>query len=344
MASTTLSRVGQINTAGTTDALFLKKFSGEVYTIFEAANTVMDKHMVRTIENGRSAQFPVIGVASTHYMTPGEDLLETPSALNTFAKGERTIAIDALLTSNTIIYRLDEAKSHFDVRSEYAKQMGIALGNELDKHVYQVLALAARTAASDIFTGSPGGTTVTIAGETRPLTKDDTWTISDFIDGVYAAAQSLDEANVPKEGRYIAIQPYIFYKLVQQTDLINRDWNMGNGDYAKAEIYHIAGFQIVVTNNAPFRQNLSAYNANIPGGGSPTVTAYNDYAVDLRKTLAICWLAPAVGTLKLMDLKMEMEYQMRFKGHWVSGDLAVGHGVLRPECAVEIEATTTTIV
>jgi hypothetical protein len=44
----------------------------------------------------------------------------------------------------------------------------------------------------------------------------------------------------------------------------------------------------------------------------------------------------AVGTVKLMDLAMEAEYQTRFQGTLMVARYAVGHGILRPECAVEI--------
>jgi hypothetical protein len=55
-------RVGQVNSAGDVDnALFLKKFSGEILQTFEESNVFKPLHTVRTIENGKSAQFPVTG-------------------------------------------------------------------------------------------------------------------------------------------------------------------------------------------------------------------------------------------------------------------------------------------
>jgi hypothetical protein len=57
MANATVNRIGQINGAGDASALFLKVFGGEVMTAFEENNVVSDKHMVRTIQNGKSAQF-----------------------------------------------------------------------------------------------------------------------------------------------------------------------------------------------------------------------------------------------------------------------------------------------
>ena len=61
------SRVGQINSAGDVDALFLKKFSGEILQTFEESNVFKPLHTIRTIENGKSAQFPVTGIASANY-------------------------------------------------------------------------------------------------------------------------------------------------------------------------------------------------------------------------------------------------------------------------------------
>ena len=64
MSNATPSRLGQVNAANSADALFLKQFSGEVLTAFEQATVTADKHMVRTIANGKSAQFPVMGRSS----------------------------------------------------------------------------------------------------------------------------------------------------------------------------------------------------------------------------------------------------------------------------------------
>ena len=64
------SRVGQINSAGDVDALFLKKFSGEILQTFEESNVFKPLHTIRTIENGKSAQFPVTGIATANYHTP----------------------------------------------------------------------------------------------------------------------------------------------------------------------------------------------------------------------------------------------------------------------------------
>jgi hypothetical protein len=40
--------------------------------------------------------------------------------------------------------------------------------------------------------------------------------------------------------------------------------------------------------------------------------------------------------VKLMDLSTEMEYSVRHQGTLIVAKYAMGHGILRPECAVEL--------
>jgi hypothetical protein len=44
--------------------------------------------------------------------------------------------------------------------------------------------------------------------------------------------------------------------------------------------------------------------------------------------------------VKLLDLSMRMSYDERRLGTLIVSKYAVGHGVLRPECAVELATTT----
>lgn len=48
---------GQADGAGASDALFLKVFMGEVLTAFGEENKALARTMVRSIKNGKSAQF-----------------------------------------------------------------------------------------------------------------------------------------------------------------------------------------------------------------------------------------------------------------------------------------------
>ncbi|MES9289607.1 hypothetical protein ABEQ80_12590, partial [Cutibacterium acnes] len=63
MAGTQGQQVGKNQGKGVNDAdklaLFLKIFGGEVLTAFARRSVTMDKHMVRTIQKGKSGTFAV---------------------------------------------------------------------------------------------------------------------------------------------------------------------------------------------------------------------------------------------------------------------------------------------
>jgi len=119
MANATPSRLGQANLSGDALALFLKVFSGEVLTSYNAKTVMKDKTRVRNITSGKSAQFPAIGRTTAEYHTPGAEI----NGMN-IEHGEKVITIDDLLISHAFIANIDEAKNHYEVRSEYAMQLG----------------------------------------------------------------------------------------------------------------------------------------------------------------------------------------------------------------------------
>ena len=62
------------------------------------------------------------------------------------------------------------------------------------------------------------------------------------------------------------------------------------------------------------------------------------YNGDFSKTVGIVAHPSAVGTVKLLDLATESEYQMERQGTLFVAKYAMGHGVLRPEAAIELQA------
>ena len=150
-------RIGSNKWGSDVAALFLKKFAGEVMTVFDEKNIMKPLHTIRTITKGKSAQFPVIGTANAGYYTPGTDILNlhddgdgANGGLNSFKQTEVLINIDKVLMASTFISSIDELVSHFDVRAPYSHQLGEALANQFDKNV---LGIAVKTGAK---TGTDG--------------------------------------------------------------------------------------------------------------------------------------------------------------------------------------------
>lgn len=323
MADAVVSRLGQINQAGAVDALFMKVFAGEVLTAFEEANLTLDKHRVRTIKNGKSAQFPATGKIGARYHTPGTEI--TGQNVN---HAERIISIDALLISDVFIADIDEAMNHYDVRSIYSTEMGRKLAKEMDINVFSEIIKAARANAT--VTDGFGGSQILddkfkLAG-TAPASTTLADQASALAAGLFTAAQKLDEKDIPEDNRFAIFRPAEYYALVQNKDVINRDWG-GSGAYSEGKVFRIAGINILKSNHLP----------------STDTTATNTYhGVNATKTVAVVFTPEAVGTVKLMDLSMQSAYDIRRQGTLMVARYAVGHGILRPECAIELSLNTLT--
>lgn len=319
MTDTTPSRLGQVNAGGDVDALFLKKWAGEVMAAFEEANVIAPLHLVRTIENGKSAQFPAAGRAAAMYHTAGENILDpTNGLLSLINHAERVIFIDDKLLAASVIDELDELKNHYDVRSLYTGEHGQALATKMDQQLLQVAVLTARESAT--VTGLPGGTGIVNA--TYQSGNGDTALQTHF-----DAAAIFDANSVPDRERYSAIPPVLYYKLVQQVNLLDRDLNEGgNGVFADGTVFKAAGIQLVKTNNLP-----TAIVAADAG-------EKNTYDGDFTGTLGVMWHRSAFGSVWLRNLVVESDYKTEYQGTLMVSSLAVGHGPLRPESAIEVKA------
>jgi hypothetical protein len=313
MANMTPNRPGQANLAGSATALFLTVFAGEVLTAFAETNVALSRHMVRSISNGKAASFPATWKGTASYHTPGTQLLGTSIAIN-----ERVITIDDLLVADRSIANIDEAMAHWDFRSVYSSDIGRALARKFDEQVLQVMVLAARADAT--VTGGNGGT--------RLIDADFLTVVGDLENGIFDAVQALDEKDVPEEDRYVFVKPAQYYMLVQSSSkLIHSDYNpTPNGGFAAGKAFRIAGCEIVKTNNLP--------DSNVTDG--PTA-----YRGNFSTVAALVAQKGAAGTVKLIDLAVESEYLIDYQTTLIVGKYAVGHGILRPECAVELTTAAT---
>ena len=308
MSDFNVSRIGQADGTGDATALFLKVFPGEVMGAFNETNKMEALHVTRTIASGKSAQFPAIGKTTASYHTPG-NLIVGQNIL----QNERVINIDSLLLSDAFVSNIDEAMTHFDVRGEYAKQLGEALALQYDKNLMQVVALAARASAT--VSGGDGGSSVTNAAAK---------TDGDILAGlIFDAGEDLDDRSVSEMDRYCILKPAQYNLLVQTTKVINRDWG-GSGAYADGTVLKVDGISIVKSVNLP------------TGVVSATTGENNTYNGDFSKTAGLVFHRSAVGTVKLLDLAVEKEYLIQNQGTLMVAKYAVGHGILRPESAVEI--------
>ena len=324
MANATVSRLGLVNNTGTSfDALFLKVFSSEVLTAF-AENNIFNEamHTVRTIANGKSAQFPVLGTATAAYHTVGTPLV----GANQIKANEKIISIDDLLISQAFISSLDEMKNHYDVRQTYSSELGKALARTYDQNVAKVIANASR--ASTNLSGGNGGVVLTLAnGNTASANV----TGDEIAAAIYDIAQTFDERDIPPTDRFCVLPPAEYYKLAESaTRTIDTDFNpQGNGSFASGRVQMVAGIPVMMSNNVP--------QSNV---GSNPSGANNTYSGDDSKTIGLVFHKSAVGTVKLQDMTTEIsgsDYGIMYQGTLLVAKYALGHGILRPEAAATIK-------
>lgn len=357
------------STFDTQNNLFLKLFAGEVLTTFETATVMKPLHSIRTINSGKSAQFPVTGVAKSQYFKPGNDIAvdsydttnsDTTAAtryLSQIKHNERTINIDDLLVASTFVDKLDEMKNHYDVRSVYSTELGRALARTFDQNLIGVACLTAATfnASTGVATARTGvadnpsanviadnflnyGSGVTTGVTTKgdiPVGTTATG-VEAFVNAMYTAAAKLDSNNVPSEDRYVIVTPQTYYNVVNSAPgrlVVNRDFG-GGGSYQDAQIATIAGIRLVKSNLAGkvFGVNVSALSG-----------VNNTYSGNFLRVCGVVFHKSAFGTVKLMDLSMESGYDMRLQGHLMIAKYAMGSSWLRPEsCAVLVQNNTVT--
>jgi HK97 family phage major capsid protein len=306
----TITRLGQANLSGDVYALFKDQFIPELLTKFDEKRVVKNYVRSKTISKGKSASFPVLGATSAKYVTAGEALLGNQKV----AQNEITINIDPFLVSDIELAEIDVLMAEYDNRAEIAREMGRALANMEDKQLLQVGVLAAR--ASGIVTGREGGSTIYSEGCKNDAAK--------LAAAIYAAGVELDEKNVPFEDRFCFIKPFQFALLAQYDKIADKD--LGGGSYSSGKPSDLNNITIIKTNHLP-TTNIAQGEGTQPN---------NIYYGNFSNTAALVMNRQAVGSVSLKGLTVEKNWDYRRLTWLLTARILQGHGILRPECAVEI--------
>lgn len=309
----TLSRLGAQDKGVDKLANFEDVLLGEVIAAYETKVTLEGRTRSRNISHGKSATFDAVYIAGTEYFTVGNEITG-----GEIAHQQINVPVDDLLIAPVMIFDLDEAMNHYDVRGPYATELGRAQAVAKDKNIARNLIRAAR--ASALFTGDTGGQSVTDA---------DGMTVGSSLAGsVFDAKELLDTADVPVDSVPLtfAVKAAQWYLLAQENTLVlNRDIG-GAGSYAKGILPTIAGVDIVKSNAYPWGTNDAA-NTDIP----------SDYRVDMTNVIGVLFAEAAVGTVNLMGMQLQSEDSVAKQGTLVVARQACGHGPIIPKAAVEVK-------
>ena len=360
-------RSGAINNAGGKRALFLKLYAGEVMTAFQTKNIMMDYCRVRTIKDGKSAQFIMTGKnRAAAYHTPGNELIPAVQAKHT----ERLVTIDDLLVAHQFIPNIDEAMQHFDIRSVYTDEASYGLAKVADKNILRMAIKAAlsinATKAASLVQDYAAVDDEDYTANVAYATLANSMKADYFLDGIVEAKRILEMAGAPLDGMVCVVATDLYYNMFKtagvskETGLHMFDKDIGGGaSVTEVNVPSIAGIPVVRTPHLG-TGNASGWTNSLwtsGGSGSNLTGTTNDavpisgesgrnavydlpatYMNDAQQVRALVMHKDAVATVKLMDLAVESEYQINRQGTLLVAKYAMGHNVLRPAMAVALTA------
>jgi hypothetical protein len=348
-ATTGVSRLGNASNNqpdSTNRALFLKQFAGEVLTAFEERNVFMPLHRVRTIKNGKSAQFPVTGTATAEYHTAGDTIFG-----GSISASEITVTVDDLLVSSTFIPKIDEAMNHYDVRSIYSKEMGNALANTADRNIASIIYQSADVGNGDkdqeaAWAAGDGvwhtrGNSTEVAGRVSIAGANDELSGQSVVDGIIKSLEIFDANDVTGE-KFCVLAPAAYYALMKtDSTAINRDQG-GVGSVAGGIVPTVGGVKILMSNHLPTAAASASNFRSVPSAETGRTTPYTG-SDSFKDTLGgLVFTKDAAATVKLLDLGVESEYQIDRQGTLMVAKYAMGHNKLRNKQAIALDILQTT--
>lgn len=309
-------------------ALFLKVFGGEVLTAFKRRSVTMDKHMVRTIQSGKSAQFPVMGRTAGFYLLPGEDIDDKQGEIK---HTEKVITIDGLLVAAVMIFDIEDAMNHYDVSSEYSAQLGEALAISADGAVLAEMAkLCNLPAASNENIEGLGEASVLPIGKAADLTDPEARGKA-ILKGLTLARAKLTKNYVPAADRFFYTSPED-YSAILAALMPNAANYAALIDPETGNIRNVMGFVVIEVPHLTVGGSGDDLTGTNQKHGFPA-TATGDVRVAKDNLVGLFNHRSAVGTVKLKDMALERARRANYQGDQIIGKYAMGHGGLRPEAA-----------
>nr|DAU40198.1 MAG TPA: major capsid protein [Bacteriophage sp.] len=307
--------------------MFLKMFTGEVLTAFSQATITGGRFTERTIKHGKSAIFPIVGRAKAKYLKAGKSLddLRTPIEHN-----ERTIVLDGLLTADTMIFDLDDAMNHYEVRGIYSKELGEALAVAQDcavlAEVAKMVVKQEENIKDNAETGVKGtgkGLIVTEAVAEADYGETEALGMAIFKE-LLTIKTHMSENNVPRTQRNCYIKPMALNALIAHKDIINKLYG-ATMTIEEDKPAKLLGFDLI---EAPMLTQGGTDNENvIQGDGHEFPSTYKD-------TCQFLVAHPySAGILTLKGLGTEHARRPEYQADQFIFKYAKGFGGLRPEAA-----------
>lgn len=335
--------------------LSLKMYSGEVLTAYEQNNIARGTIMTKPTQGAKSEQFPILGTktrdssynptdASVQTHRPGDTITVDP-----YSNFERTIEIQGREYTSFQTDDWVEKVKHFETRSIYSMDNGLALANKVDRTIFSQIHKAVQgldksgsiltdlnnvnkasqyTKVHNVGGVNDGFITIgdeTVVGAGAGVTTDDIKVSSAwnglssaskgdaFKDAIFRAQTSMKEADMYSP-KILVTTPRGMEYLSNGSTVVNADFSKVNyGALDTMNVGMVAGLPTLVTNNLP----------SSIGSQDGVVLGYV-YSMNI------------VGMLELMSVTTETNYLPKELSWLTTSYLAYGIDTLNPVAGIGI--------
>jgi len=319
-----ITRPGQEFGSGDAWELMIEEYGGEVEGTLERKSIMRQFIAIKSVQGTDTITNDRVGEATLQAVTPG---VAPDPHVTEFSNVN--VVVDTIVLARNTVALLDDFQAHFSVRSEIGKEHGKKIAKFFDE---AFLIQAIKTALHD-GTGLPSGWTGGIKKELGMIGDESD---ADALQrGIEEVCQAMEEADQDLEGAVIFVRPEQFYTLLRNDKLLNSEYSLGNGDYAKGDVLRSCGLPLFKTNNIPDAPVTNHFLSN-PRNGA----AYDLVLGDETNVVAIVMLPKALLAGETIPLTSKVFYEDKELTWFIDSYLAFGVTTNRPDaCGVVLRKT-----
>jgi len=191
-----------------------------------------------------------------------------------------------------------------------------------------VLRLAVKATQPTTVTGAIDWSASNIPTEFRPGDGDQNFLDvnaatdgSVLLDQLRQVAEKFDTDEVPEEMRFVALPPAQYNLLVQNQDLLNRDFGGMNGIFSDGTVFKAWGMELMKSNHIP--------TTDTSGDGTVGIRGVN-YNIDATGTVAVCWQKDGLLGVRAPSMSMEKGRLIQYRGTLMVASVVTGYDTGRP--------------
>jgi hypothetical protein len=276
--------------SGNINPLYIEEYGGEVQHRFLKASFMRQFFKFHSVRGTDTVTNYRIGHSQLQKVVRGVRPSDSAPTFDNIS-----VKVDTIVLARSNQFLLDDFLSSIDVRKEVGMEHGKEIGKFFDESFIVQGIKACQITNRDPAAVESGGwpDAINEGGATLPATiirtapegfqggsivilaaagdEDDPELLELAIQDV---SQAIEEKDLDIEDAVILMRPAQYYALLKNNKLLDRDFSMDNGDYARGKVLRANGIRIQVTNRFPKQTDVGQthFLSNASNGNAYDVT------------------------------------------------------------------------